>query len=411
VKSAVATLSGGKDAMQDGFLFRAGEPMSVSRDISIIRDRRGFDALAGEWNDLFDRAAQPEHIFQNHRWLSCWADHYLDQPGRLRIVTGRLNGRLAMVWPLVASVNSCRLTQLGWMGEPVGQYGDALLEPGPQSKEMLSLGWRAVKALGADLILLRKTRRGSNVGELLSREAKICEIAEAPFALFAGKTSFADVLARRSAKAQSSRRRLLRRLQETGSVSFCAGAEGAEAQRLIGAAFAMKREWLLRRGLYSGPIESDAMLSFFLDFVKRPPEGGAAIVDAILRDGAPVSIGVTLSCKGAGLGHLLAHDPECEKQGVGVLLADHVMKSCFERGMTHYDMLAPFDPYKAEWADGAAAVADYVAGFTPQGRLFAYAWRSQARQKLKAALKTMPASVGRVIWPLARKIKNNRMSR
>lgn len=173
----------------------------------------------------------------------------------------------------------------------------------------------------------------------------------------------------------------------------------------------MKRRWLLQRGLYSAPIESDAMLSFFLDFAERAPQGVETLVDAILRDGDPVSVGVTLACKGAGFGHLLAHEPSCEKQGAGLLLADHVMKSCFERGLTHYDMLAPYDAYKAEWASAAAPVADYVAGFTPPGRLFAFAWRSDARQGVKSVLKTMPASVGRFVWPLARKIMNKDATR
>ena len=82
------------------------------------------------------------------------------------------------------------------------------------------------------------------------------------------------------------------------------------------------------------------------------------LIDAIRRDGEAVSVGVTLACKGAGFGHILAHNPDCDKQGAGVLLAEHVMKSCFDRGFERYDMLAPYDAYKSEWADDAAPVAD-----------------------------------------------------
>ncbi|WP_162009782.1 GNAT family N-acetyltransferase [Methylocystis heyeri] len=375
----------------------------TSWDIAVVRDRDGFEALGQEWNDLFARAGHPEHLFQDHRWLSCWADHYLGDAVGLRIVTGRCDGRLAMIWPLVETFRFGRLTRLGWMGEPVSQYGDVLLEQGPRSQELLALGWQAVRALGADLAILRKTRGDSNVGGLLARVATSCENAQAPFADLAGKS--ADALARRSPKAQSSRRRLLRRLHETGEIAFCAGVEGAEAERLIGAAFAMKREWLLRRGLYSEPIESGAMPDFFLDLLRRKPGPVETLVDAVLRDGEPVAVGVTLSCKGACFGHLLTHDPACEKQGVGILLADHVMKSCLARGMTRYDMLAPFDPYKAEWADGAAPVADWVVGFSPPGRLLARVWSGGPRQRIKTALKKMPPPIGRAFWPLLRRIR------
>jgi len=112
--------------------------------------------------------------------------------------------------------------------------------------ETLVAGWSAVRALGADVALFRKTRGDSNVGALLAVQAIGCEHAEAPFAQFRGKTDFAMVLSRRSPKAQSSRRRLLRRLQETGDISFETGADPQSAQSLLRAAFKMKRDWLLR---------------------------------------------------------------------------------------------------------------------------------------------------------------------
>ncbi len=146
------------------------------------------------------------------------------------------------------------------------------------------------------------------------------------------------------------------------------------------------------------------MLAFFLDFAQRPQGSAKMLADAILRDGEAVAVGVTIACKGVGFGHLLTHDPACDKQGAGVLLAEHVMRSAFERGLERYDMLAPYDAYKAEWADGSVDVADYLAGISLKGRLFAALWRSPLRERLKAALKKMPARYGRALWPLARRI-------
>ena len=244
-----------------------------SCDISVIRDGAGFDALEVEWTALFERVGRPEQLFQTFEWLSCWADHFLDGADRLRIVIGRRDGRLVMVWPLVEIGGPLGFTKLAWMGEPVGQYGDALIEPGPMAREMLAAGWRAVRALKADAALLRKTRADSNVSALLGEEALICEQTVAPFARFGGKADFTAALSHRSAKTQSSRRRLLRRLKETGDIAFESGADSASAQKLLRRAFEMKREWLLRRGLYSGPIESDAMLAFFVDFATRAKTG------------------------------------------------------------------------------------------------------------------------------------------
>jgi CelD/BcsL family acetyltransferase involved in cellulose biosynthesis len=373
-------------------------------DISVVVDRAGFDALELEWTALFERVGRPEQLFQTFGWLSCWADHFLNDASRLRIVVGRRAGRLVMIWPLVEARGPLGFTHLSWMGAPVGQYGDALIEPGPSAQTGLVAAWRTIRALKADAAVLRKTRADSNVARLLGEEAMVCERAQAPFTRFSGKADFSAALSHRSAKTQSSRRRLLRRLKETGDIAFESGVDRTYAQELLRRAFAMKRAWLLRRGLYSGPIESDAMLAFFLDFAARAPNQVTTLLDAIRRDGEAVSVGVTFACKGVGFGHILAHAPDCDKQGAGVLLAEHVMRSCFERGFEHYDMLAPYDAYKSEWADDAAPVADYVVGFTPRGKIFARVWSSEARQRIKAALKKMPPRLGRIVWPLARKV-------
>lgn len=374
--------------------------------IEIIREHAAFRALGAEWTALFERAARPEHVFQSFEWLSCWADHFLDDRARLCIIAGRQQGRLTMVWPLVIARLAPGLTKLCWMGEPVSQYGDALVEPGPFCGPSLEAGWRAAARLGADAAILRKTRRDANVAAVLEAQAKSCDVTAAPFAQFADKTDFSKVLDKRSPKAKSSRRRLLRRLQETGAVAFVCAADADEAQSLLRHAFAMKRAWLARRGLYSAPIESAAMLAFFLDFAAGAQEQTQLLTHAIRRDGEAVAVGVTLACKNVGFGHLLTHHPDCDKQGAGVLLAEHVMRSGFELGFARYDMLAPFDAYKAEWAAASVEVADYLAGFTLRGRLFAFAWGSRTRDRLKARLKKMPKRLGHIVWPLARRLSS-----
>jgi len=374
---------------------------SAACEIAIVTERAAFEALASEWGALFDRAARPEHLFQSFDWLSCWATHCLSPAERLRIVTGRRDGRLVMVWPLVEK-RGLFGSKLVWMGEPVSQYGDALVDDDPDARKWLEAGWARISTLGADVAVLRKTRGDANASSLLAACGRSCEEAMAPFAQFHGKRRFDEVVAKRNPKTRSSRRRLLRRLQETGDIAFRSGADTAETEAAMRRAFAMKRAWLLRRGLYSQPLEAEETLDFFLAFATRPQTSVACLVDEVLRDGAAVATGLTFACKGAGVGYLLAHDPECDKQGAGIVLAEHIMRSCFDRGLTRYDMLAPYDAYKAEWADAAAPVADWVVGFSPRGRLLARLWSSAARERVKTALKHLPPRLGHIVWPLLR---------
>jgi CelD/BcsL family acetyltransferase involved in cellulose biosynthesis len=375
--------------------------LSIGFQIEIATTRAGFDALEAQWMALFERAGRAQQAFQTFAWLSCWADHYLDRASRLCVVTGWRDGRLVMVWPLVAR-GRLGVTKLGWMGEPVSQYGDVLIETGPAARAHLLAGWNKLATLGADLVLLRKLREDSPLVAVLAGVTSACAKQAAPFAQFRGRADFSEVLASLSPKAHSSRRRLLRRLRETGDIAFVSGADGADAEILVESGFAMKRAWLSRRGLYSGPVEDDAMLNFFLDFSSRKSNQATLLIDAICRDGRPIGVGITLAARNSALGHILAHDADFDKQGVGLLLADHVMKCCFERGLERYDMLAPFDDYKRNWATGAVPVADHVLGITALGKGVAVYWRSGARESLKRALEKMPPAAGRAVWRLAR---------
>jgi CelD/BcsL family acetyltransferase involved in cellulose biosynthesis len=99
----------------------------------LVSDRASFDALEAEWNDLFRRSGGGAQVFQTFIWNWHWCNHYLPAANEgstaisLAVVTGRRAGRLVMVWPLV-SESAAGLRQLAWMGEPVSQYGDVLVE-------------------------------------------------------------------------------------------------------------------------------------------------------------------------------------------------------------------------------------------------------------------------------------------
>ncbi len=371
--------------------------------IEIITTRARFDALESEWNALFERAARPDHLFQDFNWLWHWANHFLDARTKLRVIAGWREGRLAMVWPLVET-GSFGLRKLVWMGEPVSQYGDALVESGALAHRMLTEGWNEVCAIGADFALLRKIREASSA-ELVIADTAPCSTNAAPVLDFGKAVSFDDVLARLPGKVRSSRRRLSRRLMEQGDISLKASAQNEDRAFLVGRAFDLKRTWLLRRGRYSAAIEDDATLNFFVDAASSTTRPVAMPIDTIYRDQQPIGIGISLSCKGESFGHIIAHDGDFEKQGVGVVLSEHVLRSCFERGCVRFDMLAPQDAYKMEWTEEAPLVHDRIKPFTFAGRVYAACYTSTLLQKGFETLKNLPPPIGRVLWQALRIFK------
>jgi CelD/BcsL family acetyltransferase involved in cellulose biosynthesis len=103
------------------------------------------------------------------------------------------------------------------------------------------------------------------------------------------------------------------------------------------------------------------------------------------------------------LGHIIAHDGGFEKQGLGVLLTEHVLRSSFERGCFGFDMLAPQDAYKMEWTDQAPLVYDWIKPFTLAGSLYARFYVNGPRRAILRMAKNLPPSAGRVIWPVLRR--------
>src|SRR5262245_21894281 len=83
----------------------APETVAHGAPFSLIGDRRAFEALEPEWNDLFRRAGRDAQLFQSFNWNWHWANHYLDCGHSARvspsILAVRREGRLVMLWPLV----------------------------------------------------------------------------------------------------------------------------------------------------------------------------------------------------------------------------------------------------------------------------------------------------------------------
>ena len=95
----------------------------------VVTTGDGFEALRSDWDDLYARAGASTQSFQRFGWLKHWADTYLGGADRLLIVTVRQGGSLVAVLPLVVE-RVFGLKQLAFMGAPVSQYGDALVDGG-----------------------------------------------------------------------------------------------------------------------------------------------------------------------------------------------------------------------------------------------------------------------------------------
>lgn len=361
--------------------------------IALVTSLDDFAAMRGEWDALFERSALPQQVFQSFTFLWHWARHYLDAKSALSIVIGRMDGRLVMVWPLVRR-RWLGLDTLRFMGVPVAQFGDVLVDGDQDAAILLRAGWDAVIGLNADFLEARKVRADSVFAAVGFRgEGILLDSARAPFAELHNRVGTDGPGSAYSARERSNYRRRVRRLAEHGAVVFREYGPGAEAGACADAAVAMKKKWLDHHAIVSPTIADPRFTAFFNDLALDADGGSPLRVSTIECDGRPVGIDLSLDCKGHAFGHVIATDLSFEREGVGRVLVHQVFANARRRGNRIFDLLTPADLYKMQHADGMVCVEDIAFPFTLRGRLMCDVGLKRVLPVVKSLAKRLPAGI------------------
>lgn len=386
---------------------RGTSPSASEATFDLVTTREAFEALEGEWNDLFARAGRDTQLFQTFNWLWHWANHFLprDDGGShaLSIITARIEGRLALVWPLVKERHG-PIVRLTWMGEPVSQYGDILIDDAARSMGLLDAAWDfAMKRTGASVLHLRKVREDSAIAPLLhKRGAKVVSELVAPYLDISGAQSFAEYEKRYSSGAKRNRKRQRRRLEERGPVTLVLERGSVAAQALTVTAFKLKLDWLAQRGLISPALSDPRTVRFFVDATGSTTRPAGCHVMALKCGDQPVALEIGLTCKGRSAIHIIVYDMAYEKTAAGSLLMEDSIGNAIDDRMTVFDLLAPDAPYKREWADATEVVRDWTAASTFAGRAYA-AVTLGLRATIKSGLDRLPVGLRRRLTQLAQR--------
>lgn len=357
---------------------------------TVLRSRAEFDALEAEWNDLFARGGRGAHVFQTFNWNWHWANHYIDAPGcncTLAIVTVRRQERLVALWPLML-VHRFGLRVAKWIGEPVSQYGDALIDPREDLAAILERSWHAITHdLDAHALHLRKVRADAHALPLIVKAGAVTTAQEeAPYLDLASAPDFAAYEERYSAKARKNRRRLSRRLAALGSVSTLTHTGGSAARAAATEAIALKLQSLAATGRISPALADARYAAFFADAADGGAHPSGCRVSQMKVGDDVVASCIDVSSHTHRAAHLIVHDPRFDACGPGALMAEHWVRTASDEGMAVFDFLAPAHAYKWEWADDAVAVNDYAVATSAVGILIVKGYFAVLRPRLKSAV-------------------------
>lgn len=375
-------------------------------ELSVITTMAGLLAIEAEWNTLFATCARDIHVFQSFNWIWHWANHFLPQegdeqkPNGLYIVTGRRGDQLVLVCPFVRN-RRWGLSSLSFAGEPMSQYGDVLLDERHGGRDLLAQAWSFIaKNSGADVFTFRKVRADSNFAPFLARSAAI--VTQREIAPFLDLTSAPDPDSyeqRYSTKARKNRRRLLRRLEERGPTSVNQITGGHDGANMAALAVSLKRAWLKDRGLVSPAMAMQATRAFFTAVGASAERPVGTVITYLTSRGEVTAIEVSFDCKGRRAVHVIVYALKFERLSVGQILMERSVRNAITDGQHVYDLMAPGDAYKLDWADGSVDVLDWAHGLTQRGRAFARFYLGFARGRLKGAVNAASGILRHVTKP------------
>jgi CelD/BcsL family acetyltransferase involved in cellulose biosynthesis len=370
--------------------------------IEVISDLAGFDRLTAEWNALHDINQHNRLSFQSHAWLRSWFATYNDETEprseQPAIVILRIAGRIRLICPLSVR-QTLGMTHLAWLGQPASQYGDVITDGTAAAQPLVASAMRhAINTFKPDIIHLRKVREDAAVQSWLASHGATPTTSDlAPYLDFTNAASFDEYCARYSAKSRKNRRRLRRRLEETGNVSTTVLQCGDAAGRAIETGVRFKRQWLIERGHVSSGLRDGHMPDLICNFVNRTDRFAKPFVSIMHCGDTPVSVQFGVISKQRLALHMIAYNPETEKTGAGVLHVEDTIAHCIENGLVELDFLAPDAAYKQAWADASMPVHDYVIPQTIKGRLYAQGYLCSTRNALKTRVASLPLGLRRNI--------------
>jgi CelD/BcsL family acetyltransferase involved in cellulose biosynthesis len=248
---------------------------------------------------------------------------------------------------------------------PLAQYTDVVGD-GLGARELDRLCHRLSQS-GTDLLLLHKVRADSGLYEAVTANAQSQRAADT--ALYIDLQSFKTFDAYDSSFSSKTRRARRQRRQRfeaaAGPLSF-GMARGDEAVAAFDTALAWKRAWLAERGVSSAVFDSGA----WERLLRGTVTSGQAVVSVLRAGDALAAVEIGFVDKTSYVAYLGTFDPLFSSFSPGQHQMLGTIAWCFDQGFSRYDLLAPSDDYKRQWAraDTDVAIDDYAIALTHVGR-------------------------------------------
>jgi CelD/BcsL family acetyltransferase involved in cellulose biosynthesis len=349
-----------------------------------IRSYHDLLALEGAWKDLFDRRRSP-NVFLTWEWAVTWWKH-LGSSNQLLVLVAKEGDQVRGIAPLYASRVGWgfrRRATLRFVGAGLADYLDFLTaeDPGP--------------AIAAFLEYLAKGRgRWAKIvlGEIRGDSPSVALVADgiarlrlpalrripctSPYVTLNGSwETYLRSLGKHHRKNLSW---LLRRLERVQDASIRHECSAAVLQQI----FEVHRRRQAGRAHLS-LFESPRMVGFFAELADLFQRQGWLDVCTLWIQKELAAYVFGFQYGGAYSYWNVSFDPHYSEYAPGHMMIHHLLKRCFDQGLTEFDFMKGAEDYKLKWASHQRPSYEFVIFPSPAHRAVERA-RLQTRSALVA---------------------------
>jgi CelD/BcsL family acetyltransferase involved in cellulose biosynthesis len=367
-------------------------------ETAIISDEAAFEALVGEWTQLFE-LCQRRTAFQSFAWNRCWWRHH-QNCGSLAVITVREKGQLV---GLIAF-----LVQRGWGAErilPIGfvsfaYFGPLVLPDRDDVAQAIAIQI-ATRFRHGLLHIPYYQNRDEALGMMLACLNTLgwnsCSWVRNVCHYVSEAGGYSVLMARKSSKVRYNLKRERKKLEEVGTVEIRL-YQGSEINEDLVARIAaiQSRSWLARRG------QESLGSPYYRELLPCLGRSLLADVYVLTLQGNDVAFVLNYHTSGENICINIGFDEVYAHLSPGKVLMNCVVKTILDRGDSVLDFYCGQGEYKRFWANRSKYAMEMVAwrGAVP----YLHSWfPARLRQlvkgfpKLKTAVKQMRAR-----WRLSR---------
>lgn len=361
-----------------------------------LSTREEILAVQEAWHRL-EAISQTNTVFQAFDLCLPWLDVYVfgEHPThKAQVIAFYQDDGLVGLLPLAVPLSGA-VVLAEWIGEPLVQYGDMLLDPSCDLVVLRTVLKDVVCDLGVDGLHLRAVRADATIHNVLrlDRSTQAGVVRQAATADLTQYTTADDYFATFTSKSRKRIRRRRKELSKAGDLGFKVVPAGPDVLDTYDLALRWKKAWLADNGLTSRTFMDERALATLRTAIARPGKHNPFTTFVQTLDDEPVAIAVGLVGPRGKSVFLTAFSADHGALSPGMVQIESTIRFGSDAGWPAYDLMAPLDRYKTSWTNTVCDVTDHVVACTPKARLYRGIYLSTLRPAMKAAWNAIPASL------------------